>query len=530
MKRTITLLITLSLMLMLFAGCNEKEAVTDFGTITADELKEINVAAGGLELPLDDKGTEIVIFTATDNTGLNDSVVVKELRRRTGINIQIMEIPKASMNEKMQVLIASKDSMPDIGGNPNINQTNDLGIQGAYANIFEYVDKLPNFKKIFIDEAKERGTEKITKSWVASNGGLYQFPSYDKSRDVNHGMLYRKDIFDKHGIKMWNSPEEFYNVLKQLKTIYPDSTPFVSKTGTQFFTQNAASWGVQNWPGISYNFDNGSWTYAGLQPEFKKFLEFVKKLYDEGLIDQEFITCTQSAWTQKMTQADKAFVTFDWIGRLDQFTNQSTVSGYDLRYANPMGPEQKVITLPKALGGTAIKKSEKSELALKFLDYLLSDGGNELVNIGVEGVTFEWNEDKTKAKYLLDINETLDENTLEAKWGISIPSIALRADRRGWQFQFTEREQEAQDLMLNKENGGFLSEHPELSYTAEEMKIINEHDVQLRKISEEFATKYILTGKNTQADWDKYFKDMKNAGLDKVIKCHNDAQARYNKN
>ena len=54
------------------------------------------------------------------------------------------------MNEKMQVLIASKDSMPDIGGGSNINVINDLGQQGAYVNILEYQDEIPNFKKIFI--------------------------------------------------------------------------------------------------------------------------------------------------------------------------------------------------------------------------------------------------------------------------------------------------------------------------------------------------------------------------------------------
>ena len=65
------------------------------------------------------------------------------------------------------------------------------------------------------------GTETVNKAWRASDGKLYQIPSYGVNRDVNHGMLYRKDIFDKHGIKMWNNPEEFYQVLKQLKELYP---------------------------------------------------------------------------------------------------------------------------------------------------------------------------------------------------------------------------------------------------------------------------------------------------------------------
>ena len=47
------------------------------------------------------------------------------------------------------------------------------------------------------------------------------------------------------------------------------------------------------------------------------------KCYNEGLIDPEFLTNTQPAWTQKMTQKDKAFVTFDWIDRMTMFKEQT---------------------------------------------------------------------------------------------------------------------------------------------------------------------------------------------------------------
>lgn len=528
MKKALTLLIAVIMVIGLFSGCT-KDVTTPLGTLTKEEIKELNKKAGGLELPIDTEGTVINMFASTDNTGLTDKLVFKELSRRTGLNLQVTEAPKSTSKDKIKILIASKDQMPDIAVVSDTTLLNDVGMQGGFVNVLKYKDSLPNFKRIFIDEAEKLGTTRILKSQVAPDGGLYYFPSYDVQRDVNHGMLYRKDIFDKNGIKMWNNPEEFYQALKKLKELYPDSTPLVTKTGATFFNQLAQSWGVIGWPAASYNFDTDTWDYSTLQPQFKDFIAYVKKLYDEKLLDPEFVTCTQASWTQKMAQADKAFCTFDWIGRLDQFVNQSkdSVEGYDLRYGNPVGPTGKVITLSRSWSYTvAIKAGAKEEKILKLCDYLLSEGGSELVNLGVEGVSYDLNEDGTKAIYKLAEGETMDENTMEEKWGISSFILNRRGDRRGWEFQFTEREQEAQDLMKGKEDG-FLPEQPELVFTSEEKEIIAKYDTNLRKISEEFVIKFVLSN-DKEPDWDGFMKKMKQAGYDEVMNCYKAAHSRYN--
>jgi len=40
--------------------------------------------------------------------------------------------------------------------------------------------------------------------------------------------------------------------------------------------------------------------------------------YNEKLLDPEFLTCTQAAWTTKMTQPDSAFTTFDYVWIMTQ--------------------------------------------------------------------------------------------------------------------------------------------------------------------------------------------------------------------
>ena len=331
---------------------------------------------------------------------------------------------------------------------------------------------------------------------------------------------------------MWDSPETFYEALKKLKSIYPNSIPMVSKTKELIFRQIGQSWGLGlESPGIYYNAEKNTWKYASTDPKYKEMLDFLKKLYDEKLLDPEFLTCTQAAWTSKMTQKETAFVTFDWIGRLEMFYEQAkaTVPEYDLRYANPVGPLQKVITLPKTISGPAIKKSKNSLTAMKLEDYLLSQNGAELMTCGVEGVTFHWNEDKTRAQYIgVERNQYGDVAVMEEKYGLYVPSVYKRFDRRCGYFDFSEKEREAQELMQNKEGGGFIPEPPELALTNEEQDILSQYDSKVRKAAEEFASKYILTNDQTgDAAWNNWLKQAEQLGVKSIEDANNSAQARY---
>ena len=342
----------------------------------------------------------------------------------------------------------------------------------------------------------------------------------------------RKDIFDKHGLEMWNSPETFYQTLKKLKELYPDSTPWVSKTKMTFFNNIFASWGIQKWPDAYYDATTDKWKSSATDPLFREFLSFIKKCYSEGLLDPEFLTSTEAAWASKMTSKDKAFITYDWIGRLDMYKEQTldTVPEYDLRYGNPVGPTQKVITLSTCGGGFATKSGENELLALKINDYLLSEGGAELMTCGVEGVTFNWSEDGKKAEYIgFEEGKAIGIKDLEEKYGMCLSGVVRRYDKRCVYFNYTEKEQEAQDLMNNKEGGGYLTEYPELTFTDAEREVLSEYEPKLRTIAEEYTFNYILSGNPNNDGWDKFVDDMNKNGLGEVLKVYNQAQSRYGK-
>ena len=518
-----------SFMVSLFAGCGgtEKSSVE---SITAAELNPEKIGSySTLKLPLDDKGTTISVLCDTSFTNLSDSVVVKELSRRTGLNVQIIEVPRATVKEKARVMLASKEQMPDIfSGGFTVEEINDVAMQGVFEPINPHIDELPNFKDIFVTNGQENGVAGVFKNYAAADGNLYMFPSFETERDVNHGILYRKDIFDKNGIPMWNSTQEFYEALKKLKTVYPQSTPFVSKARTSIFNQLGQSWGL-NFPDEYYDEETATWKHSVTDPKFKDLLDFMKKMYQEKLLDPEFLTCTQANWTTKMTQEDKAFATFDWIGRLDSFYDQSKalVPGYDLRYGNPIGPTGKVITLPKAGPGPVAVKGKNSALSLKLMDYLISPSGAQLMTMGVEGQTYQLNE-KGFAEYLdMPTDHTIGITDLEEKYGMFLSGLYRRFDKRCIYFNLTDKEKEAQDLMRNKPDGGFLPEDPVLTFTAEEKKRKTDCATKIQKAAYEFVSKYVLNS-GGNAEWTAWLAQAENIGAKEVITICNQAQERYN--
>ncbi len=530
-RRIICSVLVAVMMSMCLSGCGNKAPV-NADIATKEELDpKIIGDYGNLKLPIDDEYTQVSIIYGSDTDTINDSVVMNELRRRTGLNIKVVCVPAASMGDKSKTMLASKNATDIFGAGLSIDEQNEFGMQGAFIKIDENLKHAPNFKKMFFDKPEEYGVVGAVKNMSASDGHLYFFPQYDINRAVNSGTMYRKDIFDKHGLKAdWKNPEEFYQTLKKLKELYPNSTPFAVKLKTQLFTRLGESWGLGSGSDVTfppfYDEADGKWKYYATDPRFKEIIDYVKKLFDEGLLDPEFLTTTDVAWTAKMTQKEKAFVTSDWIGRMEMWKEQTktTVPEFDLRYAPPIGPTGKVIQLPKYAASTCVTNNERSHLALALNDYLLTESGGILLSLGVEGVTYTIGEDGFADYVGYDPNEAIGINELATKYGLF--SIYRRFDKRSTYYNFSEREQEAQDMALNKEDG-FEPIDPKLTFTDEEIDIRAGILPELSTAAEEFATKYVLGSETGDAAWEKWLGKAKKLGEDKVLKIYNDAQKRY---
>ena len=194
MKKFLCSLLAIS-MLFPFTSCQNQNSESES---RKSNLQSDIGDTGGLHLPLTTKDETVTWAVASSVTNLNDLYFKKRLQEITGVNVQIEAYPTSTIQEKIRVLAASK-KLPDIvgAGFGNNEQINDLAVQGAFASVDDKLELMPNFKSIFYEKEENKW---IFNSYQASDGHLYVMPSYDINRDVNHGMLYRKDIFDKHNI------------------------------------------------------------------------------------------------------------------------------------------------------------------------------------------------------------------------------------------------------------------------------------------------------------------------------------------
>ncbi len=527
-KRTLALILAALMIVTLFAGCNSGNPVaTDPSadpSATGSDVADYG-DVGGLVLPLTDERVDITWMTAHDNIEWADSPLVQEVFKRTGVYINILNVPADASEEKINTMLAS-------GNIPNIcvggNNLDIYGEQGAYVDLTTQEENMPNMFGILRQEENEW----YLKSKSSDTGALYELPKYDLNRDVNHMWMYRKDIFDKNNLTVWEPGDTvgFYETLKTLKEIYPESYPFSAKTGNDIWRVNAAGWDINGgqFP-FTYNEDTGLWEYGFFLPEMKEILDWYKTFYNEGLLDPEFLTNTAADWTAKFAAPEKSFVTWDWISRTNLLEQQVAAEQpeYDLEGAAPWGPTGKTYTLPRlSESGMAISAvTENWEIACKLVDYFYSPSGAELETIGIEGEWFNYDENGVPVYTDPELTGVVDINTLGEKYGMWNSGMYLRTDRRSHYHILTENEQGCVDVILN--GNGFTETDPSVVLTNEENEIYVDLNTDLVDQSFIFCMKYVMEN-GTDADWDKWVNESaKLYEVDNLLAVYNAAQARY---
>jgi len=335
-------------------------------------------------------------------------------------------------------------------------------------------------------------------------------------------------------LEVWKAGDTdgFYQTLKKLKEIYPNSVPMSSKMANNFWYYQQAGWGLNGGAGsMSFNEDSKTWEYSRTTDNFKDMLDFFQKLYKEGLLDPEFITNTQNDWIAKMAAPEKSFVTFDWISRMDLFPMQVKAENpdYELSPAPPIGPTGQHFQLSDlSWYGVVISKTTPNNMeALQLVDYLFSPSGATLNTIGVEGEWFNFDANN-KPVYTdpeLKALEKVEINNLAEKYGLWNQSMYVRCDRRSLYHSLTPKEQAANDIIVN--NDLFAPKDPILRFGDAVLERNNEIITNLDTKAYELAMNYVIHANYGNAEWQKWLADAKALNVDEVEKNYNDAQKAY---
>lgn len=344
-----------------------------------------------------DKPTKLVFLTTGDNAAMGikpGDRIVAEINKRLNIDLEVKFVPESGY-EKINVAMATGD-LPDVVTinypSPSLNQWID---EGLLLPLNDYLSVMPTVK------------EKLEKNlkWTAVNNKYYGYPFIEER--ANTTMTFRADWLNTLGIKPPQTLDEFYQALKDITTKDPDKN---GKNDTYGLTaqKNPGFNTSFNFIFYAYGMPHGDWVLDTNgkvvpifeHPAFKQGVQFLRKLWDEKLIDPEFLLNDTQQREQKFYQGKVGFMVaplFRHVNRLEtslQKINPEGKLGYS---APPAGPDGKrgMNSAPKNGLFTAVTKNAKNpEKAAKFIEFMLSKEGRSLLELGIEGVHYTKQGDK----------------------------------------------------------------------------------------------------------------------------------------
>ena len=493
-------------MIVSFASCVLKGGLSDTTTTTTVDLatseSEINSAL------LFDEPVKITIMAPYHDSWpfQEDWYVLDLIKRKTNVTIVMDAVASTGWIDKYNITMASTD-LPDIIWDYTAAQANTYGPEGAFVNILDHMAKLPNFSKYY------KKYNASVMSAMSSNGALYSFPIYGIGNTNLRGWLYRKDIFDKHNISVPTNEEEFYNVLKQLKGLYPESYPLTFRENLTHFKMAATAWGTCNTD--YYDWDEKVWKFGPTEDSFKDMLAYYKKLYQEELIPMDWSTLTPQQWTQIVTTGN-AFLTLDYIARVDTFGNPMRKENpeVDFRYMVPpafgKNGQQKLRFSCESNTVMSPCVGKNQDNTMKFLDWMYSDEGKDVLSWGEEGVTYKIV--NGERKWIAAEGEEISAATLRQKYGLSTNGMYLFFDYNAHAANFSLQLKEADTLAQQYQD----IQIPMVSLNQEEDAIDKTKGVAIRDHYRANAAKFIL-GERSLEEFDAYVKELKDLGLEEYL-------------
>lgn len=329
---------------VLLAGCGGGGGNGGGGASAGLDVDPATVA-----MPLAEKQTikGLTNFPPGTESEPNNRTIFKRLEEQTNVHVDWRTIQSDQWGDKIQLEMSNLNTLPDFIFNAGFGDTDLLKYakQGVIINLEEYIDKfMPNLKKVF-EQAPEYKT-----MCTDADGHIWALPwieqlGYEKTaiQAVDNMPFINKAWLDFLGLPVPSTVDEFEQTLIAFKDnaaklkaefgvdgeIIPMSC--IMNDGGQDPSLLINGFGegigdVDKGRHIAVN-DNKEVICTATQEGFKKGIEWLHKLYAEGLIDPEAFTQEWSTYVAK-GKSGRYGVCFSWdVANIAQVSMDDLIAG-----------------------------------------------------------------------------------------------------------------------------------------------------------------------------------------------------------
>jgi len=222
-------------------------------------------------------------------TAIKDTAVEKMIEEKFNVDIDVVEIDSASSEAATLYFANGGKADYMLGYGLSVRKFVEQGLCQEL-NFDEMMSNLPDWMESVVPQI---GGLDAMKKLIALDGKYYFIPWTRYDYASTEGLNIRKSWLDAADLDVPETVDDIYEMFVAFTKDDPDGN---GKDDTYAYSATTYGFGIiegafgGHTKDSYYVDDTGSVQYSGIQSYYKEALKFYRKLYDEGLIDPEFMT------------------------------------------------------------------------------------------------------------------------------------------------------------------------------------------------------------------------------------------------
>ena len=555
-KKLLALLLTLA-MLLGMAACsgntnptggnkpNDTNKPTDGGQVEVPDY--INMDS---QMPIVKEGTDITLEIMVVNgpmyanmSSIKDVYFTQAYEKMTGVKINWIEVASDAFEDQLALKLTTGD-LPDIilkGGVSNSSQLK-YGDQGFFQNLMKN-DMLKTYAPNYWALCQEY--PEILSASMMPDGSVYSMGMIRNSTGstIASKLFFNQEWLTAVGKDVPTTSEEFYEVLKAFKNDDPNGNNMKDEIGLylkpdhlQYVTFGMFGIGNRGSANgyIDYDEQTKSARYFATTDGFRNWVEWVTKLYKEGLLNKEYFDFTESNLGNYVNNDVCGVFAYTNLCMLGQETQQK------FTYLNGAmtGPEgDKDYFGVNSIGTTGsyiiTSSCEYPEVALRWADYFFCDEGSLFFYYGDEGVTYDKLDNGT-----YQFNDTVLADFYSGKNSYDGCAVYVSLFGYGNTPTMTKVPFNSADdnkgIALDAANALIADcaiAWPAFTFTKQEQRIIEDSKADIDKYVAGMRDAWIMgTQELTDDSWNQFVDTVNRMGIQDVLEVYNAALQRAYEN
>ena len=548
-KKLVALLLSLALVLSLGAcggngGSSTSSEASPSSTTeesgaaaeSGDESQAETAETGEFQLPIVDEPTTLSYFVADDSnaaimtTDWNDNEFYQEMERRTGVHLEFEMVSSADYQTNFNLMIASGNlaDMIYVGASYYAEGVDAAIDDGYFLDLTDLVDEyMPNYEKIRTSDVQY---ELLSTTDSGRLGAVYELRQSKQGPWL--GLWIRQDWLDDLGLETPVTFDDYHEVLTAFKNEKGATAPLIlnfSGSDGEFGTMSGGLNVLNSWQLD----ETGKVNFGPYMDAWKEYVTIMHQWYTEGLIDPDFMATDERTadMAKVVTGASGLFAALYTMPSVYEAASEDP--NMNLAPVNPPvmneGDEGHIrLRDSYTSGNTAISAdSENWEVALRWLDYLYTDEGALLANYGVEGDTFEFDENGKPVFTDKILNNENGWTMTQTVASYLCPSAGI-ANWSDWTRELAgvpEKDQACYDVWSEFSDDWRLPSS--VTLTQEESTERAALYADISTIVKEQTAQFISGALDIESNWDAYISALEASGMERAIEITQAAYDRY---